>query len=294
MADVAAAAPLARQNRTGCSEAPRARQGARRRARAARPRSRRAGSSPTSPGFELDAYSRGGRRRSRASSATATSGAIVMPLAAAARRAPASCSREQLGSLVARRRPVRRPQRGRAGATALLVYVPARHAARGADPARRSPDAAGDGARLAHPDRARGGRRGRGLGALRLRRRGDGPASTRSSSWSSAHGANLRYVCDAGALDEALGLRHPARRGRARRQPRLGRARLRLGPRQGADGDQARRAAARARGSPAPTPATAPSTSTTTRPRSTRAEHHLRPRLPRRPRRPARPRSGAG
>ena len=44
------------------------------------------------------------------------------------------------------------------------------------------------------------------------------------------------------ALRRQLGLRHPARRGRARRVARLGRARLRLGARQGADGDQARRA----------------------------------------------------
>ena len=42
-----------------------------------------------------------------------------------------------------------------------------------------------------------------------------------------------------GHLRVGLDLRHPARPGRARRPPRLGRARLRLGPRQGADGDQA-------------------------------------------------------
>ena len=70
-------------------------------------------------------------------------------------------------------------------------------------------------------------------------------------------GANLRYVCEQELSDAELGVRDPARRGRPRRQPRVGRARLRLGARQGADGDQARRPRLDAPRSPAPTPATA-------------------------------------
>ena len=56
---------------------------------------------------------------------------------------------------------------------------------------------------------------------------------------------------------EQLGVRHAAGRGRARRDARLGRPRVRLGARQGPDGDPPGRARARTPRSPAPTPATA-------------------------------------
>ncbi len=73
-----------------------------------------------------------------------------------------------------------------------------------------------------------------------------------------------------GHLRAGLDLLQPARRGRARRPARLDRARLRLGPRQGADGDQAGRPRLggagdrRLRRRPRPAPRL------TTRPRSTR------------------------
>ena len=51
-----------------------------------------------------------------------------------------------------------------------------------------------------------------------------------------------------GHLRAGLDLRHPARPGRARRPPRVDGARLRLGARQGADGDQPRRRRAPRRG----------------------------------------------
>ena len=83
-------------------------------------------------------------------------------------------------------------------------------------------------------------------------------------------GANLHYVSAQGLGEPQLGVRHPARRGGARRDARLGRARLRLGPRQGPDGDPPRGPGLDRPRSPAPTPATATSTSTSTPPRSTR------------------------
>ena len=52
-------------------------------------------------------------------------------------------------------------------------------------------------------------------------------------------GATLRYVSAQGLGRAQLGVRDPARRGRARRHPRLGRAGLRLVARQGAHGDEA-------------------------------------------------------
>ena len=69
--------------------------------------------------------------------------------------------------------------------------------------------------------------------------------------------ARLRYVCGQGLSEKSWIFGTQRAGGRARRLARLGRARLRLGPRQGPDGDQARRPGRRARRSPAPTRATA-------------------------------------
>ena len=164
---------------------------------------------------------------------------------------------------------------------------PRRHEAGRPDLADRHPGAGGRSAQLAHADRARGGRRGRGLGALRLRADGETDALFNGvTELIVGPAATLRYVCGQALSADLLGLRHPARRGRARRLARVGRARLRLRPRQGPNGDEARgprrhrQGDRRLRGQRPPAP---------------RLRHHagargrghdLRPRLPRRPRRP--------
>jgi Fe-S cluster assembly scaffold protein SufB len=56
-------------------------------------------------------------------------------------------------------------------------------------------------------------------------------------------GANLRYVCEQELSEESwVFATQRAEVGRPRREPRVGRARFRIGARQGADGDQAGRA----------------------------------------------------
>ena len=88
-----------------------------------------------------------------------------------------------------------------------------------------------------------------------------------------------------GHLRDGLDLRHPARRGGARRPPRVDGARLRLGPRQGADGDQARRAGLRGAGHRRLRRRARPAPRLRHDPGARGAEHDLRPRLPRRARR---------
>ncbi len=154
---------------------------------------------------------------------------------------------ERLGALVPAEDPfVARNEAGwRDG---VLVHVPAGVEARRADPGRGPARRGRRRGRLAHPDRPRGGRRGRGLGALLLGRRRDRRAAQLGGRAARRPGGDPALRQHPGHLRARLDLRHPARPGRARRPPRLDRARLRLGPRQGADGDQARRAGLRGAG----------------------------------------------
>ena len=136
---------------------------------------------------------------------------------------------------------------------------------------------------MARADRPRGGRRGRGLGALR-RPSGEGlfngVVETRRRR---RRQPALRLR--AGALRGRLGVRHAARRGRARRQPRVGRARLRLGARQGPDGDEARGPRLVGEGHGRLRRARQPAPRLRHHAGARRARHELRPRVPRRPRR---------
>ena len=267
--------------------------------RGARPcptRRRRAGSSPTSPASTSTPTSRRAatvealerRRRRRA--------AVVMPLRRAA---------EQLGELRARaarlagpgRGPVRRPQRGRLARRRARLRAPRRaaRASRSEIEVQSTPTAPAldwrtlivleEGAEAEVWERYALRRATRSRGCFnavvelerRPRRRRCATSASRSSP--SRPGSS------------------PPSAPRSSATPRLDwvGARLRLGPRQGADGDQARRPGLRGHASPAPTPAAAgqhldfDTTQEHAAPR-----HDLRPRLPRRPRRPARPRSGAG
>ena len=90
-----------------------------------------------------------------------------------------------------------------------------------------------------------------------------------------------------------LGLRHPARRGRARRDPRLGRARLRLLARQGADGDPAGGPGLHGPGDRRLRRQRQPAPRLRHHPGARRPQHHLRPRLPRGSGASRRRRSGA-
>ena len=182
--------------------------------------------------------------------------------------APASCrstsrSREHpelvephLGTVVADDdRRLRRRERARLEGRRLRLR-PARGQGRPADPADVRQRAGRHGAAPPHPDRARGGRRGRGLGAAPVRRRRGRDAAQ--------HGRRARRRPERapalrqrpGPQREVADLRQPARRRRPRRRARVGRARLRLGQRPRPHGHDARPAPAPRRASPAPTPRT--------------------------------------
>ena len=77
--------------------------------------------------------------------------------------------REMLGALAPDDDPVRRPQRRRLARRGSRLRA-AGQAPRGAGADRGGPGRGGDGPLLPHPDRARGGRRGGGLGAVALHR----------------------------------------------------------------------------------------------------------------------------
>ena len=128
----------------------------------------------------------------------------MLPLAAAAERYPDLVA-AHLGLGRPARGPVRRPQRGPLAAAARsstsraasVLDRPRRALARSREPA-------GTALHWRTPDRARGGRRGRGLGAVPVRRpRGRAACSTASSSWSSATARVLRYVCGQGLSDDS-------------------------------------------------------------------------------------------
>ncbi len=149
-----------------------------------------------------------------------------------------------------------------------------------------------DAAQPADAGGARGGRAGRGLGAVpvRSRRRRRRLQHRHRAGRRPQRAAALRLR--SGAVGEELDLRCPARRGRPRRVARLGRARVRLGPRARADGDAARR---RGRGGPRHRRLRHPRPSAHRlrhHPGARGAEHDLGPRVPRSARRAARPRSG--
>ena len=144
----------------------------------------------------------------------------------------------------------------------------------------------------ARADRARGGRRGRGLGAVPLRRRRRHRAQHgRRAPGGPEREAALRLR--AGAQRALLDLRRAARRGGARRRAGLGRARLRLGQGQGAHGDAAGRPGRRRQGHRRVRAARAPARRLRHHAGARRAEHDVRPRVPRHPRRPLHRRSGA-
>ena len=219
-------------------------------------------------------------------------GPVVLPLSVARERHP-ELVEPHLGTVVARRstpspRPTSADWEGGA-----FVYVP--RGVRVEAPIlltavgeRRRHDPA-----PARADRARGGRRGRGLGAVPVRRRrGDRAQHGRRAQGRPERAPALRLR--PGAQRAVVDLRRAARRGGARRHARLGRARLRLGERQGAHGDAARRAGRRRQGHRRLRAARAASTSTSTRRRST-ARRTRRPTSRSAASSPtARPRSGAG
>ena len=166
---------------------------------------------------------------------------VVLPLREAA---------ERLGDVVARalrlagRQPTipSSPATRRSWRSGVLVYVP--RGQRLVEPLRLSV-ASGRrrrGPRLARADRPRGGRRGRGLGDATEPTATSWTAS--STAWSSCRwgpGARLRYVCEQELSERSWVFATQRAELAARRLAGLGGARLRLGARQGADGDQARR-----------------------------------------------------
>ena len=146
----------------------------------------------------------------------------------------------------------------------------------------------------ARAGRARGGRRGRGLGAVpvRLARRRD--AAEHVVELVVGQNAAPALRLRPGPQRALVDLRLPARRGRPRRPARLGRRRLRLGARQGAASRRCWPARAPRPRSPAPTRRTRASTSTST-PRRSTARRTRRPTSRSAASSPtARPRSGAG
>ena len=230
-------------------------------------------------GLDLDSY----EPASPDASIEAAEGATVLPLAEAAESHAGAASRAGSGRWC-RPRTRSSPATRRAGAAASSS-TSRRGQARRADQGRAAARRGRRGDRLAHADRARGGRRGRGLGALLLARRRDRRAAQLGRRAARRPGGDPALRQHPGHLRGLLDLLHPARRGRARRAPRLDRARLRLGQRQGADGDQARRAGLRGAGHRRLRQRPGPAPRLRHDPGARRPEHLLRPRLPRRPRR---------
>ena len=221
--------------------------------------------------------------------------------AARARRAERHPELVERAPRLARRRPTTRSSRATSARLARRrVRLRARAGVRARAADRCSPSVQrrrGTRASLAHADRARGGRRGRGLGAVRS------PPTTTPTALFNARRRALRRP-----------RRQPALRLRARTSPSAPGSSAPSAPRssatrtldwvalgfgsarrQGADGDAsspgagAERAGDRRLRRQRP-----PAPRLRHDPGARRAEHDLRPRLPRRPRATARPRSGAG
>ena len=182
------------------------------------------------------------------------------PLPRACRRAP------RLGRSL--RRHLRRPQRGLVVRRRVRLR-PRRPALRDADRPLRDPGRSRLGHGLALADRPRGGRGSRGMGAVPRRRPRGGGALQRCHRDPRRPGRDASLRLRPGPLRLLMGLRDPARRGRARRVARLAGAGLRLGARQGAHGDEARGPGLLGQGHRRLRGPRAPSTSTTTRHRST-------------------------
>ena len=148
--------------------------------------------------------------------------------------------REMLGALAPARRSIRRPQRRCLARRGARLRAP-RQAARGSGADRGGAGRRRRGALLPHADRPRGGRRGGGLGAMALHGFESGLALQHGHRGLGRPRREPPLRHRPGTQRARLGLRHPARRGRARRAPRLGRARVRFRARQGPDGDPPRR-----------------------------------------------------
>ena len=224
----------------------------------------------------------GDRRRSRASRRRRTAAARSSCRSPRRLERHRELVRERLGSIVPAEDPfvARNEARWRDG---VLVYVPAGE--RLAEPLRLTVGAGdGEASRLADADRARGGRRGRGLGALRLasgeapvqrggraRRSATAPPCATSASRSSRERswvfATQRAEVERDASLDWVALGFGSARGKVRMETKLaGRGLERQGHRR-----------LRRRGRAAPR--------LRHHPGARRRGHHLRPRLPRRARR---------
>ena len=143
------------------------------------------------------------------------------------------------------RRSVRRAQRRCLDRRSAGLRAP-RRAARGARADHSRPGCRRGRSFLPHADRPRGGRGGRGLGAVAFDRLESGLALQHGDRDLGGAGREPPLRHRPGAERAQLGLRHPAGRGGTRRELRLGGSRFRLRPRQGPDGDPAGRARDRA------------------------------------------------
>ena len=211
-------------------------------------------------------------------------GPVVLPLSVARERHP-ELVEPHLGRVVARRRRLHALERGRLGRRRVRLG-PARRARRGADPPDRRHRRGRHRAAAARADRARGGRRGRGLGAVPVRRRRvrDAAQHRRRARRGPERPPALRLR--AGPQREVVDLRRPARRGGPRRLARLGRRRLRRRQRPRAHRDAAGRRGRPGQGHRRLRAARPPARRLRHHAGARRAEHDVRPRLPRHPRRP--------
>ena len=148
-------------------------------------------------------------------------GPVVLPLTLAVERHP-ELVEPHLGTLVAGDQDVFTAAQRRELDRRRVRLRPARRARRRADPADRDHGRRGHGAAPPHADRARGGRRGRGVGAVpvRLRGRRDAAQHRRRARRRPERAPALRLR--AGHEREVVDLRHPARRGRPRRRSSTG------------------------------------------------------------------------
>ncbi len=206
-------------------------------------------------------------------------GVTVLPLSEAAERLP-ELTESRLGSIV----PADDAfvaHNDAAWSEGVLVHVAAGTAL--SEPIRLSVVHPGrwDCRSLADADRARGERRGRGVGVLQLRgRRVRGPLQ-RCHRGDRRAGGPVAPGLGAGSLRAHVAVRHPARRGRARRDARVGGARVRLGPRQDADGDAACRPGVVGEGDRRLCRQRPAAPRLRHHPGARRTPHELRPRLPR-------------
>ena len=233
-----------------------------------------------------------GRRRQRGRRGGTPDGPTVMALDVAAQQHP-ELVEPHLGTIVpADDIFVAANDAGWAGGA--FVYVPRGVRGRGADPAQRRHRRRRHRPAAARADRARGGRRGRGLGAVPLRRRRvrDAAQHRRRARRRAERQAALRLR--PGPQREVVDLRRPARRGRSATASSTG-SRSASAPRAAACGwrpsSPARAPRRKVTGAYAPH---APPARRLRHDAGARgAAHVLRPRLPRHPLGPLDARSGA-